>query len=179
MIKLIPQARKCELAKEVEQCTMTKFPRCASYTCVRAMPHIIYLFFFSMTDIHHTTISQPMISKMWITFADDWWKKQWFWGGSIKSKCNTLFPKWVIFWDHANTWLLHNKSAKLATNYQKINIFCGWYFLNVWLFCIITLLFCQKTAKFVTNCRNMNFSCSYFLNVLLFHQKSEIFFFNF
>ena len=79
----------------------------------------IYFYFrpLPMTDSQYTLFFLQVISKTYAIFVGDWWNRQWFCGGSIKSKHNTLFPKWAIFLgggiNHANRWLFYNKLVKL------------------------------------------------------------------
>ena len=73
-----------------------------------------------------------------------------------------IFFKCTIFF--CSNILLDWKLAKFtfAFSCRNINFPCGWYFSDVWFFCINMLLFCQKSAKFLTYYQNMNFLCSWF-----------------
>ena len=72
-------------------------------------------------DIQYTWFLLQVISKICTVFADDWWNRQWFCGGSIKTKHNTLFPKWVIFF---NDWSCKYIKIKNQQN--------SWIIIEIW-----------------------------------------------
>ena len=71
-------------------------------------------------------------------------------------------------WNHDFAWLVlkcaffSHKYIVISSNIRKfaifaticlnMNFFCHWYFLNLWSFCVNTLLFCQKLANYMIPC---------------------------
>ena len=99
----------------------------------------IYLFCFTH-DWYPAikTIPLQVIFKMYIIFAGYWWNKQWFYKGSIITKHNTSFPKWMIFMS-----LIMKMHDYFTTNQQNSKFFLiviFWIFLaaNIFKMCFFS-----------------------------------------
>ena len=119
----------------------------------------IYLFCFShdwYPEIY--TICLQMIAKMCIILAGDWQNRQWFCRGSMKSKHNTLFPKYMIIFQQIS------KIDKFFFNWWSAN-FSSWliFFKCMIFFFFINTPFLQNMSKFRISWWNKNFSWGWYL----------------
>ena len=80
-------------------------------------------YFFSLMTYPIYTVSLQVIFKICTIFVGDWWYRQWFWGGSMKSKAQHIISKKDNFCYHAYTWLSHNQYNSC---FFLLLLFCNW-----------------------------------------------------